>query len=274
MLHAERWAASPTGGPPAARAGRVALLHGFTQSGAAWGPLAPALAADGFDVVAPDLPGHGGSADVATDLWGAASAVADAVGPAVYVGYSMGGRVLLHLALARPEVVQGMVLVSTTAGIDDADERAARRAGDEALADRVEAEGVEAFVRWWLTLPLFATLPPEAAAIDARLGGSAAGLASSLRLAGTGTQDPLWDRLAAVEVPALVVAGALDVAYVGRARRLAGALGGVTTLRVLDGCGHACHLERPGAFAALLLAWLADHTANPAASSTPNTSTS
>lgn len=269
MLHVERLA-----GPPG-RPGRLALLHGFTQSAAAWAPVAARLAADGREVVAPDLPGHGRSALVETDLWGAADAVADAVGPATYVGYSMGGRVLLHLALARPEVVQGLVLVSTSAGIDDDAERAARRTADDALAGRVEREGVEAFVRWWLTLPLFATLPADAAAVDARLGGSAAGLASSLRLAGAGTQEPLWHRLADVRAPALVVAGALDAVYAGRAARLVASLGGAAQLVVLDGCGHACHLERPDAFVAALRGWLAaDHTATPTARSTPNASTS
>jgi 2-succinyl-6-hydroxy-2,4-cyclohexadiene-1-carboxylate synthase len=148
------------------------------------------------------------------------------------------------------------VLVSATAGIDDAGERAARRAADDRLAERVEAEGVEAFVSWWRDRPLFATLPAGSAALESRLGGSAAGLASSLRLAGTGTQEPLWDRLGELTMPVLVVAGALDSAYAERAVRLAEGIGTPATLRILDGAGHACHLEQPDMFSSTLRAWL------------------
>jgi len=137
------------------------------------------------------------------------------------------------------------VLISATAGIDDPAERAARRRSDETLADRIEDEGLEPFLRWWLTQPLFATLPSEAADLDGRLGGTATGLASSLRLAGTGTQEPLWDRLDRLSMPVLVVAGELDAKYVQLAERLAAGIGSSARLAVIPGAGHACHLEQP-----------------------------
>src|SRR5690606_23536537 len=115
----------------------------------------------------------------------------DAAGPATYVGYSMGGRLALHLALARPDLVRRLVLIGATGGIDDEDDRAARRAADERLAAHLEQVGVATFVDEWLAQPLFAGLSPTAAARDERLANTAEGLASSLRLAGTGTQEPL-----------------------------------------------------------------------------------
>jgi 2-succinyl-6-hydroxy-2,4-cyclohexadiene-1-carboxylate synthase len=246
MLHTQSWG---TGDP-------VILLHGFTQSGIAWDPLARRLAA-AHRVLAVDLPGHGESDAVSADLWTGADLLAAAAGAGAWVGYSLGGRFALHVALSHPEVVERLVLVSATGGIDDAGERAARRAGDEELAVRVERDGVEAFVRWWLRRPLFATLPPEAAAIDARLGGSASGLASSLRLAGAGTQEPLWDRLGGLTMPTLVVAGGLDTAYVERAHRLVDAIGSNARLAVIDGAGHACHLEAPEAWLDVAVPFLA-----------------
>lgn len=234
----------------------MVLLHGFTQSGASWDRPATALAGD-HELAAVDLPGHGRSAHADADLWEAADLVAEAAGPGTYVGYSMGARVALHVALAHPEVVTGLVLVSSTAGLDTAAERTERRRFDEQIARRIEADGVAEFVRWWLERPLFSTLPAEAAAVDTRLDASAVGLASSLRRCGTGSQQPLWGRLGDVTVPALVVAGELDGAYTRRARRLAGALGGPTSLEIVAGAGHACHLERPDAFSARLGDWLA-----------------
>lgn len=268
-------------GPPGAPAHRLVLLHGFTQSGATWDPVADALdplLGVPVELLAPDLPGHGAAAGVDLDLWGAADAVAAGLGgPAVVVGYSMGGRVALHLALAHPAAVAGLVLVSTSAGIEDPAERAARRASDEELAARAEADGVEAFVRWWLGRPLFSTLAPEAAAVGARLGGTAAGLASSLRLAGAGAMDDLWGRLGEVAAPTLVVTGALDAAYTSRGERLAAAIPGAT-LEVVAGAGHSVPLERPAELADLLARWLVArgpgggggrHRASPSASSPP-----
>jgi 2-succinyl-6-hydroxy-2,4-cyclohexadiene-1-carboxylate synthase len=234
----------------------VVLVHGFTQTGRAWDPVADRLA-ERFAVTTVDAPGHGGSADVAVDLPGGAALIGDAGGPAAYVGYSMGGRFVLHLALARPDLVRSLVLVSTTAGIDDDQERVERRHADEALAHRVEREGVEAFVAWWLTLPLFATLPARASAIAERLANTPAGLASSLRLAGTGTQQPLWDRLGELEMPVLVVAGTLDQPYLARAERLVAGIGTNAALLAVEGAGHSVPLERPAELADAIASWLA-----------------
>ncbi len=247
MLHTE----TRGSGPP------LVLVHGFTQSAGAWGAAGDLLASR-HTVIALDAPGHGRSAAVRADLpRGADLMVAAVGGPAAWLGYSMGGRYALHVALRHPDAVTRLVLVSTTAGIDDPAARDARRRSDEALAQKVETEGVEPFVRWWLRQPLFATLSPEASALDSRLGASAAGLAASLRMAGTGTQESLWARLASLAVPVLVVAGALDTRYVAHGERLVASIGGNAALAVIAGAGHACHLERPHAFAEAVLPFLA-----------------
>lgn len=248
-LHRETYGSGP----------RLVLVHGFTQSGRGWGEIGRALSRT-HTVVAVDAPGHGRSAGVEADLGeGAAllAATAEAAGGgASWLGYSMGGRYALHVALAYPSLVERLVLVSTTAGIDDPAERRARREWDEGLARRVEGEGVEAFLRWWLSQPLFASLPPGAAGLESRLGGTAAGLASSLRRAGTGNQEPLWTRLEQIGIPVLVVAGQLDTKYVQLAERLVSSIGPNASLAVIGGAGHACHLERPGPFVDAVLAWL------------------
>ncbi len=238
------------------------LIHGFTQSARSWGTIAATLAQH-HTVVALDAPGHGQSAHVEADLPSGADLMARVGGEAAWIGYSMGGRYALHVALRHPDMVHRLVLVSATGGIDDPQDRAARRQSDEALATKVEKEGVASFVAWWLERPLFASLPPEAAAVDSRLGGTAAGLAASLRLAGTGTQQPLWSRLSQLEMPVLVVAGSEDDAYLGHARRLAAGIGGNATLAVVTGAGHACHLERPDEFLKIIRPFLAEPLESP-----------
>lgn len=264
MLHAE--AHGPPDAPP------VVLVHGFTQTRRSWRPLLPRLAAR-HRVLAVDAPGHGRSAATRTDLVEGARLLGETGGEAAYVGYSMGGRLTLHLALARPDLVRRVVLVGATAGLDTEDERADRRAADEALARDLERDGLDAFLERWLANPLFATLPAGAAALEDRRENTVEGLAESLRRTGTGTQEPLWDRLPRLQVPALLVAGERDAKFTALAERMAAAWGGPATVAVVADAGHACHLEQPERFLDLVEPFLLEgggqRTANPTDSSSP-----
>lgn len=247
---------SETGGvgPPDRR---IVLLHGFTQNARCWDPVDADLGRD-HEVVRIDAPGHGdgASADVRADLSEAARRIAETGGPAIYVGYSMGARMALHVVLEQRVVVRGLVLVGGTPGIADAAERAERRRRDHALAERVRTEGVDAFLEFWLAQPLFAGLPPAGRFLDERRRSSAEGLASSLELAGTGSQASRWGELAGIDVPTLVVAGADDTRYAEIARRTADAIGANARAALVPGAGHTAHLERPEAFLQVLRSWL------------------
>ncbi len=249
MLHAEVSGAGP----------RVVLVHGFTQTSASWEHVAADLVRD-HEVVRVDAPGHGRSGEVHADLPGGARLLGRVGGRASYVGYSMGGRLALQLALDRPGVVERLALVGATAGLEAATDRAARRAADQALAEEIERDGVDTFLDRWLALPLFAGLPADAAGLEARRANTAGGLAASLRLAGTGTMDPpLWGRLGELRaraLPVLVMAGEDDATFGAIGRRLVDGIGPSATMAVIAGAGHAAHLERPVEFLAILRAWL------------------
>lgn len=234
---------------------RLVLLHGFTQTAGCWGPVGDDLAAD-HDVVRLDAPGHGQATDVRADLVKAAGLAADTGGRGVYVGYSMGGRLALHVALDHPDVVAGLVLIGATPGIEDDGERADRLARDRQLAARIRNIGVDAFLEEWLDQPLFTGLPDWARFDDERRRNTAEGLASSLELAGTGSQTPLWSRLPELQMPVLAVAGAEDVRFAALAQRSAGAIGPNAVAALVPGAGHAAHLEQPDAFITLLRTWL------------------
>lgn len=237
---------------------RVVLVHGFTQTGATMSSLARALAVD-HEVACPDLPGHGASPPARGDLWSAAAAVADCGGTAAYLGYSLGGRVCLHLALAQPRLVERLVLISATAGIEDEAERSQRREADEALAARIEEggdAGVPSFLSQWLEAPLFRSLNPDAADLASRRSNRAVGLSSSLRCHGTGHQPPLWGRLGDLEMPVLVVAGSRDGRFVEYGRRIALSIGDNARFIALEDAGHAVFLEQPDELAHLVTAFL------------------
>ena len=168
-------------------------------------------------------------------------------------GYSMGGRVALHAALALGSRLDRLVLIGASPGIADAGERATRRTADDALADRIEAIGVEAFAREWASLPLWEGQPERvAAAANAdRLRNTPAGLAAALRGLGTGVMDPLWEALPSLEVPVTLAVGERDEKFRAIAERMAAVLPRAE-IAVVEGAGHAAQLEQPDAVAALL----------------------
>ena len=231
------------------------LVHGFTQTGRSWDPVVSRLP-EAAPAIAPEVP-------VGDDLWTTADALADAAGPGTWIGYSMGGRLSLHVALRRPELVERLVLVGATGGIDDEGERAARRAADEQLAQSIARDGVEAFLERWLAQPLFAGLTePGPRQRDGAV------LSATLRNLGTGTQEPLWDRLARLTMPVLVVAGERDQKFTELGRRLVAAIGANAQLALVPEAGHACHLEQPDAFVAVVRPFLTT-APDPATATTP-----
>jgi len=232
---------------------RLLLLHGFTATGASWDAVRRLVDAGLYESEAPDLRGHGARAH---DRPVTIEACVDDLRqrePYALAGYSMGGRVALHLALVQPDLVRRLVLVSTTAGLEGEKERAQRRASDDDLADGIERAGIEAFARSWAAQPLFADQSPEvaAAARRDRVRNTAEGLAASLRGMGTGAMTPVWDRLHELTMPATVVVGERDAKFREIGERLADALPHAD-LVVVPGAGHAVHLEAPEALAALL----------------------
>lgn len=239
----------------------MVLAHGFTQTGRLWGTLADDLASD-HQIVQADLPGHGDSAQVSATLVDGALKLVDVGGTAAYLGYSMGARFCLHVALARPDVVQTLVLISGTAGIEDSQQRRDRRASDLALANRLDPpEGstapplaLESFLRQWMGQPMFANLGSANDGIHERLRNTGPGLASSLRLAGTGNQRPLWGHLSRLSMPVLVITGQQDAKFTGLGAQLVDSIGANAEHVVISGAGHAPHLERPDAVARLVRA--------------------
>jgi len=233
----------------------VVLLHGFTQTGGSWDPVLAALGQARYRALAPDLRGHGaaggrrpiGFPEVVDDVLGAVD------GEFTLAGYSQGGRVALHVALAAPERIRRLVLVSTTAGLEDPRARAARRAADEDLASRMEGQDMEAVAHAWGAQALFSGQAEEARALAHadRLRNDPRDLAAALRGIGTGVMEPVWDRLGELRMPASVLAGERDAKFSELGRRLAEGLPDAT-LSLIPGAGHALPLEAPAAVAAAI----------------------
>ena len=253
------------GDPSTERA--VVLLHGFSGSSADWGDLIPGLRGMERAVITVDLAGHGKSgvpedpsrytmAETVRDL----DEILDMLGVAEadWVGYSMGGRVALHVALACPARVRSLVLESASAGIEDLVSRAKRRWADESLAVRIEERGIRWFADYWGAHPIFETqreLPPAtlAALHGRRIANRPAGLARSLRGMGQGAQEYVGGRLAEIKCGSLFIAGERDPKYAELARSTSDAVPGSRCV-IVPKAGHVVHLEAPEEFTEALAA--------------------
>lgn len=237
-------------------------------SSADWLDVTSALE-DRFRCIAPDLPGHGASLGLPSRSYSSEGAARAAirtldvldVGRAKIVGYSMGGRLALYLALRYPERCASLFLESASPGLEDASEREARRRSDEEKATRLESGDFERFLTDWYSQPPFASLTRwdelVEEMIEARRGNDPAELARALRGMGTGSQPSLWGELPSLVVPALAVAGELDEKFVALSRRMAGASPNVRAA-VVPGAGHNTRAEAPGAYLDLLEGFLGD----------------
>jgi len=236
---------------------KICFVHGFTQTGKSWSDAANYIADTTNTFI--DAPDHGESQGTSLTLQESGDAIAKIAHGKVLIGYSMGARMALHAAIQHPQSIAGLVLVSGTAGIEDDSERAARVQTDDALAQHIESVGTSVFIEEWIRQPLFAESEFGDDEIQDRCRNTAASLASSLRMCGTGQQDPLWSRLHTIDMPVLLIAGSRDTKFTAIATRMHELIP-QSTLSILDNAGHNAHLDQPIAFGESVKAWLQGQT--------------
>ncbi len=229
----------------------LVLLHGFTHTGRSWDPVVAALG-ERYRALAPDIRGHGiASQSQPLTLEAVIGDVTEAGGEAfTLAGYSMGGRIALHAALALRDRVERLILIGASPGIADEAERSARRGADERLADEIEGLSIEEFAQQWASNPVLADQPASvrAAAEADRLQNSPTGLARALRALGTGALPSLWGRLDELQMPVVLVVGERDLKFRTIAEQMAEAIP-QAEVAVVPRSGHAAHLEAPKAVA-------------------------
>lgn len=231
------------------------LLHGFGRSPSMWSPFLEAWERrGGTPGVALELAFHG--ADSVESFEAEVERLAGLIakqGPAMLVGYSLGGRLALALGLRYPELLSGLVLLGTNPGIDEA-ERAGRQDWEEGWATLLENEGIEAFAEQWSKLPLFAAAP-EAIRRQRRLERckqDPSSLAQAMRVLGLGRMASAWGRLGELTMPVGWIAGGEDAKFCALGERAAAEVG---RLECIAGAGHDVPLEAPEALAEVLWQW-------------------
>ena len=234
----------------------LVLLHGFTNTGASWDEVRGGLPRH-VRALAPDIRGHGSASQARPVTLEAVLGDIAAAAPERFTlgGYSQGGRIALHAALALPGRVARLVLIGASPGLEDPAQRAERRVADEALAAWAEGVTIDEFASRWATTSVLAEQPPSVRAqVTAdRLRNTTPGLAAALRGLGTGTLPSLWDRLGELTTPVELIVGERDARFRATAERMAAALPDAR-LHVVPGAGHAVHLEDPAAVASVIVA--------------------
>jgi 2-succinyl-6-hydroxy-2,4-cyclohexadiene-1-carboxylate synthase len=215
-----------------------------------------------FCCLAVDLPGHGQTIvqqDSDYQMPNVAQALINLlvelnIKQCILVGYSMGGRIALYLAIHFPQYFPGVILESASPGLSSQLERDRRRAKDSKLAEQLESLDFANFLQQWYGNPLFASLvrhPHYSEAIARRLCNDPNQLAKSLRLVGLGTQPTLWKSLPEMQIPLLLIVGELDPKFIKINQMMANSCPQASLYRI-NGTGHNVHFENPLQFSQLL----------------------
>lgn len=239
----------------------LVLLHGFTGSSSTFDTMASHLSQQ-FRLIKIDLPGHGltGEVGIVTmeqfcrDL----AVIFERLDlrAVSLLGYSLGGRAALSFAMLYPEYIKRLILESTSPGLAVTEDQLARQARDKALAEKIQKEGIESFVSYWESIPLFDSQKKlseeERGTIRAeRLKQTARGLADSLLGMGTGHQPSWWSKLATLSLPVLLITGGDDGKFRDINKKMVDQLPKASWNEV-GKAGHAVHLENPKIFAKIV----------------------
>jgi len=238
----------------------ILFLHGFTGSAKDWKEVAPKVNPL-FNTIALDLIGHGKSSSPVDIKFYKSDEIVKQIlfvtdhlkiEKVILFGYSMGGRVALSFAATHPKKISALILLSTSAGIENEKEKKTRVKSDEQLADFIESHSIEEFVHSWLEMELFGSL--KKLSIEklqdykrAKSQNSKTGLANSLRGFGTGVMPYLGNEIKEIKFPVLLITGKLDAKFTRINSRLVQQFNNAKH-QIIESAGHNVYVENPSTF--------------------------
>jgi 2-succinyl-6-hydroxy-2,4-cyclohexadiene-1-carboxylate synthase len=247
------------------------MLHGFMGSGEQFYPVAEQLSRH-VNLCLPDLPGFGKSG-IPADLsrFSAAAQVQDWLqildsghfGSSIFLhGYSMGGRLALRVAIQLNTCktgklsgrVKGLILESSTPGIHCEKERLQRKLHDEELAHEI-LDDFPGFLNKWRSQPLLSKGKPSHLTDRIQSETNPLGAAASITGFGSGVVEPVWDQLATIDIPVLLLAGESDVSYRKIAEN-ASSLIRLADYRIIASAGHRIHSDNPDGYIQAITSWV------------------
>lgn len=236
----------------------ILMLHGFLGSSKDWFEVTAALKSKFFCIL-PDLPGHGRTKSLSdADYAMQSSALSllailnqEEIKQAVLVGYSMGGRLALYMALEHSEYFSKLILESASPGLKTEKERQARVASDSNVIHSLKTETMDQFITSWYSQPLFDSIRQDSSKFEellkSRSENNSEKLSKSLRFMGSGVQLSLWDILPDLKQPTLLIVGANDNKFKSVACEMQKRSEAISSATIAS-AGHNVHFERPQEF--------------------------
>lgn len=231
-------------------------LHGFLGSGADFDPLLPKFIQSGYhNIHCPDL---------SSDLDGVVNRIQSFIqssteGSVDLLGYSMGGRIALHVTHQHPSWIKNLILIGASPGIQNETDRKKRLDHDIRLVHRLKQMGIKAFVNEWMENPIIRSqknIPKNIRdkMIQRRYEMDPELVSQSLILLGTGALPSLWKELKNIQTPTTLITGDLDTKFCGISSRMAELMPNASHLNIPN-VGHAAHLENIVGFTDAFLAF-------------------
>ncbi|GIU29770.1 2-succinyl-6-hydroxy-2,4-cyclohexadiene-1-carboxylate synthase [Shewanella schlegeliana] len=238
----------------------VVFLHGFLGSKEDWNEIIEQLA-DDFFCISIDLPGHGGngindnsSLKLPTPGFNRCAELVHTtlkqlnISQYHLVGYSLGGRIALHLARLYPQALQSLCLESCHPGLQNADDRVARQANDRDWADKLANLPIKEFLSLWYQQAVFSDLTQaeRKQLIHKRANNSAMALLNCYQATSLAEQQDLWDTPSLLPISSHFIAGHQDQKFMALAKRWQQQQ--PLSLHCIEASGHNVHLAAPEAF--------------------------
>ena len=225
---------------------RVSLIfiHGFMGHPSDWGAVRAAL--PDFETSALEMP-------VVANWQSSLDQLAESIpDQSIVIGYSMGARLALGLALEFPKKCAGLVFVSGNPGLETAEAREQRWAADQQIAQQLidsrESESLEAFLERWYRADAFTNVPQEIRDAEAarKLVLASTDWPAILRSNSVSRQPNYWPRLKELLMPTQVIAGELDEKYREIAVKFVNeSQSSDVSETIIPDCGHIVHREQP-----------------------------
>lgn len=228
-------------------------LHGFMGSSADWRQLVDTHFLDYYNILA-DIPGHGKASfserenypALVNDLF--LQLASDGIKQFIPIGYSMGGRIALHLEKRYPCHIPALIGLSTGPGLKTEEERRQRRQADAELMQKLDTLGLREFLIQWYQSPLFQSIQKNRQLLNllmaSRLQNNSLQLRRAIEIFGNGVMPSLWERLPELEKPVLLLCGALDRKYCRINQEMSGLIQ-VCEHHIIEGGDHAFYQEKP-----------------------------
>ncbi len=237
----------------------IIFLHGFTGSATDWQFIFKSIP-DNFIPIGLDIIGHGKTSKPNSKKHYSCNAIIGQLDSIIsklnstkiiLCGYSMGGRIALSYVLKYPKNIVGLILESSTAGIESKKEKNKRIILDQLVADKLKKERMKSFIEFWYNQPIFRSLKKIKGfnkIKTKRLKNNSIGLSNILTEFSAGTMPNYWGKLNRINCPTLLIAGNKDKKYVEINSKMKKMIK-ISTLKVVKNAGHNVHLEKPHLFA-------------------------